>query len=223
MKKSSLVLAAVGALAFTTHAQAVTIFSDNFDDENGGNGALNYNSFVKWDVAPGTVDLIGNGYYDYLAITGQGNHGLYVDMDGSTGAAGTMTTKSSLLTLAPGNYILSYGLAGNSTYVSYPGSYPGPDTVNVSVQVGLAGTSYTLVATDPYAIHTLAFTLTSTTSASIMFQGIGGDNVGLLLDDVKLDKVPDGGNTAVLLGLATLGLGMVGMARAQWLRRCQGC
>ena len=65
---------------------AAVIFSDNFDGENGGVGALNYTGFANFSVSNGLVDLIGNGFFDFLP-----GNGLYVDLDGSTSDAGVLT------------------------------------------------------------------------------------------------------------------------------------
>ena len=51
-------------------ADAAVIFSDNFDGENGGVGALNYAGFANFTVSNGSVDLIGNGFFDYLPANG---------------------------------------------------------------------------------------------------------------------------------------------------------
>ena len=75
---------------------AAVIFSDNFDGENGGVGALNYAGFANFTVSNGSVDLIGNGYFDYLP-----GNGLYIDLDGSTSDAGVLT-ESPALALAAG-------------------------------------------------------------------------------------------------------------------------
>ena len=64
-----------GRLSFSGFsANAGVIFSDNFNAENGGTGVLNYNSFNNWTVTDGTVDLIGNGFFDFYP-----GNGLYVD------------------------------------------------------------------------------------------------------------------------------------------------
>lgn len=68
-------------------AQATVLLSDNFNSENGGAGTLNYAGFVNWTVSDGSVDLCGNGFCDFLP-----GNGLYVDMDGSTGNAGKLTS-----------------------------------------------------------------------------------------------------------------------------------
>ena len=174
-----------------------TILEDNFDSENGGVGVLNYNSFTNWTVSDGTVDLIGNGYFDFLP-----GNGLYVDMDGSTGNAGLMQSK--LVNLNPGSYKLTFELAGNHRNDA-------SETVKVKVDLGnVFSEEISLTRYDPFILFERNFTISTATSAGLSFEGIGGDNIGMLLDDVKLELIPAPG--AMLLG--GLGIGLVG-----WLRR----
>ena len=89
-------------------AQADTILlEDTFNTENGGVGALNYATLAHWNITNGSVDLIGNGYYDFYP-----GNGLYLDLDGSTGNAATLESKS-IFSLAAGTYELRFDL-GNS-------------------------------------------------------------------------------------------------------------
>src|ERR1017187_9055738 len=68
-----LAIAALATLSLAMQAPAVTIFSDNFNSENGGVGFLNYGTpnqngdgaagsitttFANWKVVSGGVDLI---------------------------------------------------------------------------------------------------------------------------------------------------------------------
>lgn len=62
-------------------AGAAPIFADTFESETPG---LNYNSFISWRVSDGTVDVIGDNFYDFLP-----GNGLHVDLDGSTANAGS--------------------------------------------------------------------------------------------------------------------------------------
>jgi hypothetical protein len=182
--------------AVTPAVADMVLLSDNFNSEHGGTGVLNYNGFANWNVSDGTVDVIGNNYYDFLP-----GNGLYVDMDGSTNNAGKMTTKTSF-SFEPGyTYTLSFELAGNHRNNS-------SETVKVQVGLGtIFNNSYSLSQTAPFTLFTETFTVPSTTTAQLSFEGIGGDNIGMLLDDVTLSAVPV--PAAVLLGL--LGLGAAGL------------
>ena len=118
-----------GVLAFAMMGQlkATIIFSDNFNAENGGVGVLNYNSFANWSVSGGTVDLIGSpGFFDFFP-----QNGLYVDLDGTSFLAGTLTSIG--IPVTPGSYILSFLLAG-----SQRGDF---NTVHVDVSGGLASST----------------------------------------------------------------------------------
>lgn len=172
-------------------AHAAVIFSDNFNTENGGVGALNYAGFANWTVSDGTVDLIGNGFFDFYPTSG-----LYVDLDGTTFNAGKMTSTS--LSLGPGQYDLRFYLGGNARGAA-------ADTVDVSVQIGLASASYTLASVDPLVEYSMPFTVASATSANIVFDHAGGDNIGIILDNVRLISVPEPG-TMALLGTGLFGL-----------------
>jgi hypothetical protein len=180
-------------------AMASMMLSDNFNSENGGNYALNYNSFANWSVSDGTVDLIGvNSPWDFLP-----GNGLYVDMDGSTNDAGKMTTKTNF-NFDPGvTYTLSYDLAGNHRNNDF-------ETVTVSLGTILYDTHY-LHQNAPWTLYSQTFSVDSPTSAKLSFEGFGGDNVGMLLDNVNLSSnvapVPLPG--AILLGL--LGLSAAGI------------
>jgi len=104
---SSKLLIAAAVLAFGVliqPARADVILSDNFDAENGGTPQLNYFTFANFDVTAGSVDLIGNGYFD--AYPG---NGLYVDSAGSNGQPGQITTT---ISFGAGTYDLTFLLGG---------------------------------------------------------------------------------------------------------------
>lgn len=82
-------------------ASASILFQDSLTLKMVATAALNYAGFANWTVYSGTVDLIGNGSYDFLP-----DDGLYVDLDGSTSDAGVLTTKQSFNFTAGSQYIL---------------------------------------------------------------------------------------------------------------------
>jgi hypothetical protein len=198
-----LVSALCGVLVFGLVGQshATVIFSDNFNTENGGIGQLNYNAFANWSASNGTVDLIGNpGFFDFFS-----SNGLYVDLDGTSFQAGTFTSIG--IPVTRGNYILSFLLAG-----SQRGDV---NTVQVNVSGGLASSSYTLASNVPLTLETMSFTVLAPTTINLSFHNEGSsNNIGLILDNVSLDRVstavPDSGSTTVLLGIAIIGLCLMG-------------
>jgi len=188
-------------------ANAAILFEDNFDSYNGGSEALNFTDFGgTWSVMAGTVDLIGNGgTYDFLP-----GNGLYIDLDGSTANAGIM---GHLESLAAGDYTLSFDLAGNQRNGSAELT-----TANVAILLGggtAANTSISLGQNAGFTTYSLDFSISDLYDPSmvlISFGAAGGDNIGMLLDNVVLmDRVsvPEPG----VLSLLALGLLGVGLSR----------
>jgi hypothetical protein len=172
---------------------AGVIFYDDFNSENNGRGVTNYSNFAKWNVVGGgTVDLIGNGYFDFYP-----GNGLYVDLDGSSGNAGILSTK---MLFTPGTYQLSFDL-GNSPYGAWGGSTNPVNTVVISL-----GSWQTTLTRKPLDLLE-PFTFTTTTSGflSLSFQNLGGDNVGAILDNVQVSTVPEPG-TILLIGTGLVGI-----------------
>jgi hypothetical protein len=197
-----IVVAAVFGAARPALADTI-VFSDNFNNENGGNWALNYTGFANWTVTNGSVDLIGVGSpYDFLP-----GNGLYLDMDGSTNDAGTIVSKS--LSLAAGSYLFSFDLAGNQR------GDPNVEPVTAEVQVGVVTNTYSLADTAPFKLFTLAFTLGAPKTVDLSFSEVGNSNIGMLLDNVTLTSV----SSVPLPSAALGGLVLIGCMAAVRARK----
>ncbi|WP_374564213.1 PEP-CTERM sorting domain-containing protein [Nitrosomonas sp.] len=187
--KSAVIAAAITAAFAAPASAAVTIFSDNFDSYSPS--ALNWIPPVAsgWTVSSGTVDLIGIGFIDILP--GNGN---YIDLDGSTANSGIFANSVNLT--GGVTYTLSFDLAG-----SQRGS-----TETANINFGTASTSATLGSSAGLTAYALSFTPAASGIYSFSFENLGGDNVGLLLDNVSVAAVPEPETYAMLLA----GLGMLG-------------
>lgn len=150
-------------------------FEDDFDAENGGTGALNYSGFANWDVTSGSVDLIGNGFYDFYP-----GNGLYVDLDGSTADAGVQTTTMTFA-LPEGDYELSFDLGGSQR----------GDSNDVTVTLGgLYADTFTLASADPLGNVSVPVAVPAGGAlVTLSFENVGGDDSGAVLDNVKLASV----------------------------------
>ena len=160
-----------------TGGSAQVLLEDNFDSENWGGGGLNYSRFENWEVTEGTVDLLGHGFHDSYPA-----HGLYLDLDGSTYRAGRLRSKRSF-SLEPGRYQLKFDLAGS----------PARGRNRVTVRLGEAyREDFVLDAKEPFRTITRDIPVSTPTRGRLEFRHAGGDNLGLLLDNVKLIKLPGG-------------------------------
>jgi hypothetical protein len=207
MRKLSVAAMLVLAFAGTGLASPTIMFSDNFNAETPGLNATP----SQWTVVGGTVDIIGDGTaWPWLPV----GNGLYVDLDGTSGAEGLMTTVATFNLLPGIQYTLQYDIAGNLG----PHGIPSSPTDTVTVTLGPLAIVEVVPFNLPLTTRTVVFTLGAPAmGVSLSFQNSDGpwqDNQGALLDNVSLsyELIPAPG--AILLG--GLGIGLVG-----WLRRRQ--
>ncbi|MEH2378664.1 MAG: PEP-CTERM sorting domain-containing protein [Nostoc sp.] len=195
LNKIGIALTALTAIGFATTNSAIaasvtTLLQDSFDQENNSVPTLDYNPFSNWNVINGSVDLIGNGFCDFLP-----GNGLYLDLDGSTSQAGTLQSQKTFNFQAGDTVNLSFELAGNRRYDM-------SDSVTVSLG-NLFSETFSLPGDQTFTNFTRSFTVANATNATLDFKGIGTDNVGLLLDNVTLTKsVPE---PASIMGLLAFG------------------
>lgn len=172
MKRTALALTLLAAAAA---AQASTFFSDDFE-------ASAYGSNVTpsgWTVANGSVETLGPGFYDGLC----NGSGRCVDLDGSTSNAGELSRSFSLS--GGVTYQLSFDLAGNRRYAG---------TETGTVTFGTASLNYSLSDSSPsaaYVPHQLSFTPGTSGTYTLTFANAGTDNMGAILDNVRIAAVPE--------------------------------
>ena len=176
-----------------SYAATISSLNDGFETE-ASTSTLNYNSFANWDVTAGTVDLIKNGN-SWGITSSEGDYS--VDLDGSTGNAGVLTSKDGF---AAGTYMVSFDISGNQRN--------GFDILDVTFDGVKLVDGLVKQAGDNFI--TLTFLATVSEGAKLAFANLGGDNLGMILDNVSVSAVPV---PAALFLFAPALMGMVGLRR----------
>jgi hypothetical protein len=182
---------ATASLALAGPAGAATVFSDNFNTETlATNGSLS-----NWNISNGTIDVIG-GLSFFNFYPGNGN---YLDLDGSTNNAGRIETKLPLAFTIGQTYTLSFSFGRNGGNT---------ESMTYGVTGGNLSQVFTLQqsGTVPFSSFSIDFVATSA-SGNIFFDHAGGDNQGIVLDNVLLASV----GTAVVPVPAALPLLLTGL------------
>jgi len=183
--KHTLIAAAV---LCALQAQASTpVFADSFDAN-----ALGLNAVpTGWAVTEGTVDIIGaNDFYDFIPGSGR-----YIDLDGSTRDAGVLSR----------SFAVTSGLRYTATF-ELAGNHRNSPVESVAVNFGSAASAYSLGQSAGWTAYSLTFVAANSGMAGLSFSNAGGDNIGMLLDNVNVTAVPEPGTYALMLaGLAAVG------------------
>lgn len=185
MKLKMLAIAAA-MVVLSAGAQAAPVYTDNFDADAQG---LNV-GVAGWTLSGGTIDVVPVGSSFHFLGAANGN---YVDLDGSTGQAGTLT--QTLTGLVDGSYALTFELAGNHRD-------GGTEATTITLS-GAANTVLTPGMNDD-AWYTIIGTATGGT-LTFSFHDASADNIGSLLDNVSVTAVPEPGSLSLMLsGIAAL-------------------
>jgi hypothetical protein len=191
-----ILLASAMLAAGITSAQAVTLFTDNFNGEALG---INKPALANWSVSNGSIDVIGPGFF------GLYGPGRYIDMDGSTLNAGRIDTTQTFNVSAGKTYTISFSYGKNGIAAETLNFGLGTLTGSLVLAAGgigsLISTSYSFLATS------------NQSNVSLFFEGLGGDNRGAVLDNVSLSAVPLPAALPLLLA------GLAGVAGLGRLRR----
>jgi hypothetical protein len=189
MKFRMLAIAAAMVVSSAAAQAAAPVYTDNFDSDAQG---LNV-GLTGWTIsgANATIDVVPVGSSFHFLSAANGN---YVDLDGSSGHAATIT--KSLTGLADGYYALSFELAGNHR-----------DGGVEATTVTLSGAANTVIT--PGQNDDSFHTIVGYASGGVLtfsFHDASNDNIGSLLDNVSVTAVPEPGSVSLLLaGLAALG------------------
>ena len=191
----------VGAMTLGVPVRAAILFQDNFDADS-PNSVLNFNSLLNWTVSDGTIDYIRSGDFGINCV---GNTGGCLDMDGSSSDAGKITSKTTFNFLANVLYTFELMMSGNQRGGA-------PDTFSFGF-VGFPLFNFTpapLPFNQPFTTYSSSFTGFAF-SAKIFVEGLGGDNVGSILDNVVLRdnrQAVDEPATALLVIMSVLAMGI---------------
>ncbi|MBE2258121.1 MAG: PEP-CTERM sorting domain-containing protein [Rhodobacteraceae bacterium] len=206
IKKLAQALVVTAGIAFSAPSQSTILFSDNFNADS-ATTVLNFNSLINWDVSDGTIDYIRSGGFGISCVGGSGG---CLDMDGSTGDAGRITSKASFNILPGVGYTLAAEVSGNQRNLTATDDLTfgirdaATDALIFAATISRTGSA-------PFSAASLGFLTGSSYVARLFFEGIGADNVGVILDNVVFSdnttgRVPEPG------ALALLGLGLAGLA-----------
>jgi hypothetical protein len=186
-------VALVATLASAKDSRAAVLFFDDFNSES---QSLNHSTFANWSVSAGFVDVIGTASFDFYP--GNGN---YVDLNGSNGVNGTLTSNT---VFGAGTYTLTFLLGGSQ------GGAGGVDLPNPKTTlVTLGNFSQEITLAPDAGLTSQSFTFT-TTGGNLIFTSLSGGNadVGNILDNVQVaSAIPEPSTWAMML----IGFGGIGL------------
>lgn len=175
----ALVLLAVAIVPGPARGDTITttpIFFDGFESDK--SEVLN-STLKNWNVVSGSIDILASG--NFCGPAGRWSNCL--DLDGTGKSAGTIQSKDTFA-LDPGFYRLSFDLAGSHRY------WTDSPTNTVTVSFGsYFSEDITLARLDNFQTFTRDISVPAVGLGNITFHHHGKDWIGLLLDDVRLERL----------------------------------
>lgn len=218
--------ALVFALLCSGAAQATTIYSNDFDTENGGLTETNYSGFAGISVTEGSVDLVHTG--DGYGLSCAGASGGCVDLQGSTGEVSRLDI-ASFSFAANTLYTFSFDLSGDQRsagedYWFVGVEYDSSNTYNYFRLGGAFGdadffqgdgtngssTGGVLAPSAGFQRYSIGFSLQNAGAAKFFIGSSTAGNAGPLLDNLLVEStsavVPEPATWAMMIA----GFGLVG-------------
>jgi hypothetical protein len=181
-------------------AQAATIYTDNFNADTAGLGLTPGTDVpAGWSITnAGSVDIVANVNIYGIKCRGPGPTGNCIDLDGTTNKSGKLVSPGLVLTGGQ-TYTAQFSLSGNDRI---------KQTDKVTIDFGTAMSSISVKKNDPFNVDSLNFTPKFTGTYHLSFLDNSNDNIGAILDNVKVvQAVPLPAAAWLLLsGLAGMGL-----------------
>ena len=183
--------------------QAAPIYTDNFNGDTPALGMAPGTVLPSggWSISNGgSVDIVANGTF---MITCAGMTGNCIDLDGTTHKSGDLVSPG--LSLTGGDtYTVEFLLRGNERT---------PQTDVVTVDFGSSSASFSVKEHTGFLLDSVTFTAPTTGIYNASFLDNSSDNVGAILDNVRVLEVVPLPAAAWLLLSGLAGMGLMGRRR----------